>query len=110
MSDDTKIQEVCGKLVEREVHYCVSSLALEARKRLTEIHDKTTAYQTTRSLSVAHDDGSVFVFTCCYYVIEGQWLFVIPEHQEQQMFHVDDCRYWEPATRYWIDERSRCGL
>lgn len=71
--------------------------ARQARKRLTEIYDQTTCDQTVRILSVTHGDGSMFMFTCCYYVVENNWLLIIPEHQEQQMFYVEDCR-WADLT------------
>lgn len=66
---------------------------LEARKRLNEIHEGLTCSSMNKVLFVVHGDMSTFMFTTCYYVVEGNWLFVFPEHQEQQMFHVDDCRY-----------------
>lgn len=79
-------------------------IASQARKVLRDINSKTTAHDTTKKLSVVHGDGSVFFFSCCYYEIEDNWLFVISEHVEPQMFLVGEkgnCVWVEVTEIIW---------
>jgi len=64
-----------------------------AKKRLAALDETITAHQINRQLTVWHDDGSHFLFTCCYFEVEGPYLFVIPEHHTPMLFHTDEVKF-----------------